>query len=51
MTAIYNRYGYVCEMRRALKTWVLELLSDGRVSVFGAAVAPVAAQTKVAKPS
>jgi integrase len=49
VTAIYNRYGYVREMRRALETWASELLSDGKVSVFGAATAPVA-QIKVTRP-
>lgn len=35
VTAIYNRYGYVREMRRALEAWAAELLSDGDVGVFG----------------
>ncbi len=35
VTAIYNRYGYVREMRRALEAWATELLSDGDVGVFG----------------
>ena len=35
VTAIYNRYGYVREMRRALEAWAAELLSDADVRVFG----------------
>lgn len=35
VTAIYNRYGYVREMRRALEAWATELLSDAEVEVFG----------------
>jgi integrase len=35
VTAIYNRYGYVREMRRALEAWAAELLSDAGVGVFG----------------
>lgn len=35
VTAIYNRYGYVREMRRALEAWATELLSDAEVGVFG----------------
>jgi hypothetical protein len=34
-TAIYNRYGSVREMRRALEAWAAELLSDADVGVFG----------------
>jgi hypothetical protein len=37
VTAIYNRYGYVREMRRALEAWAAELLSDADVRVFGSA--------------
>jgi integrase len=36
VTAIYNRYGYVREMRRALAKWESELTSDAEVQVFGA---------------
>jgi integrase len=36
VTAIYNRYGYVREMRRALAKWASELTSDAEVQVFGA---------------
>ncbi len=35
VTAIYNRYGYVREMRRALEAWAAELLSNADVRVFG----------------
>jgi integrase len=35
VTAIYNRYGYVREMRRALEAWATELLSDADVRAFG----------------
>jgi integrase len=35
VTAIYNRYGYVREMRRALEAWAAELLSNADVGVFG----------------
>jgi len=35
ITAIYNRYGYVREMRRALIKWADELTSDTDVRVFG----------------
>jgi integrase len=35
VTAIYNRYGYVREMRRALVAWASELTSDTEVRVFG----------------
>ncbi|HTE40762.1 MAG TPA: tyrosine-type recombinase/integrase [Steroidobacteraceae bacterium] len=35
VTAIYNRYGYVREMRRALEAWAAELLSGADVGVFG----------------
>lgn len=35
VTAIYNRYGYVREMRRALEAWTTELLSGSEVHVFG----------------
>ncbi len=35
VTAIYNRYGYVREMRRALVAWANELTSDSEVRVFG----------------
>lgn len=38
VTAIYNRYGYVREMRRALVKWANELTSDAEVQVFGAEV-------------
>lgn len=38
VTAIYNRYGYVREMRRALVKWANELTSDTGVAVFGADV-------------
>ncbi|MGH8178688.1 MAG: tyrosine-type recombinase/integrase [Steroidobacter sp.] len=37
VTAIYNRYGYVREMRRALEAWATELLSDSKVEAFGSA--------------
>jgi integrase len=40
VTAIYNRYGYVREMRRALEAWATELLSDAEVGVFGSAGKP-----------
>jgi integrase len=33
VTAIYNRYGYVREMRRALELWANELTSKGESSV------------------
>jgi integrase len=35
VTAIYNRYGYVREMRRALEAWAAELLSATEVEAFG----------------
>src|SRR5690606_28953454 len=35
VTAIYNRYGYVREMRRALVKWADELTTDTQVRVFG----------------
>lgn len=40
VTAIYNRYGYVREMRRALEAWATELLSDAEVGVFGSTGKP-----------
>lgn len=43
VTAIYNRYGYVREMRRALTKWAHELTADSEVRVFGADLAQVAA--------
>lgn len=36
VTAIYNRYGYVREMRRALLKWANELTASAEVHVFGA---------------
>ena len=41
VTAIYNRYGYVREMRRALETWARELLSDTPSAAFGRTSGPV----------
>ena len=40
VTAIYNRYGYVREMRRALEAWATELLSNSEVGVFGSSGKP-----------
>lgn len=42
VTAIYNRYGYVREMRRALVKWADELTTETEVRVFGATVSPAA---------
>ena len=36
VTAIYNRHGYVREMRRALVKWANELTADTEVDAFGA---------------
>lgn len=35
VTAIYNRYGYVREMRRALVKWATELTTETDVKAFG----------------
>jgi integrase len=35
VTAIYNRYGHLREMRRALEAWATELLSNADLGVFG----------------
>lgn len=42
VTAIYNRYGYVREMRRALIKWADELTTDTQVRAFGANVSRAA---------
>ncbi len=40
VTAIYNRYGYVREIRRALEAWATELLSEAEIGVFGGSDKP-----------
>jgi integrase len=42
VTAIYNRYGYVREMRRVLERWASELTSDAVVASFGSTARQVA---------
>ena len=42
VTAIYNRYGYVREMRRALVKWADELTTETEVRVFGDSVSRAA---------
>lgn len=42
VTAIYNRYGYIREMRRALTMWANELTAATEVRVFGDALSRAA---------
>jgi hypothetical protein len=51
VTAIYNRYGYVKEMRKVLAQWTGELLADKPVEIQrNTASANPAPSTKTAPP-